>query len=41
MQYLDEIIKSTDEFKQELPEASAAQSAFNETVYKDSILSTR
>jgi AhpD family alkylhydroperoxidase len=41
LQYLEEVAKSVDEFKQELPEAFTAQSAFNETVYKDSVLSTK
>jgi AhpD family alkylhydroperoxidase len=41
LQYLEEVTKSVDEFKQELPEAFAAQSAFNDAIYRDGVLSTK
>ena len=41
LEYLDEVTKFVNEFKQELPETFAAQSAFNDAAYKDGALSTR
>ena len=41
LRFLEEITGSTNEFKHELPEVSAAQTAFNDAVYKDGMLSTK
>jgi len=41
LQYLEEYQKLHGEFKEELPEVYAAQSAFTDAVYKDDILSTK
>lgn len=41
LEFLDEIVKLNDEFKQELPQAMAAQTAFNDEVYKDGALSNK
>jgi AhpD family alkylhydroperoxidase len=41
LQFLKEVTETVAEFKQELPEAFAAQTAFNNAVYKDGALSTR
>ena len=41
LDFLDEILRLTDEFKQELPEAMSAQTTFNNEVYQDGTLSTK
>ena len=41
LKFLDEVRKSVDEFKQQAPEAFAAQKAFNDAVYQDGALSTK
>jgi len=41
LEFLDEVTKFVDEFKQELPEAFAAQKTFDNTVYKDGVLSSK
>ena len=41
LQFLKEITETVAEFKQELPEAFAAQTAFNNAIYKDGALSTK
>ena len=41
LQYLKEVEETVNEFKQELPEAFAAQTVFNDAVYKDGALSTK
>jgi AhpD family alkylhydroperoxidase len=41
LKFLEEVTNSVAEFKKELPEAFAAQTAFNNAVYKDGALSTR
>jgi len=41
LQYLKEVTETVAEFKKELPEAFAAQTAFNDAVYKDGALSTK
>ena len=41
MEFAKDIDVAVDEFKEELPEAFAAQKAFNDAIYKDGALSSR
>ena len=41
LQYLKEVADTVDEFKQEMPSAFAAQTAFTDAVYADGALDTR
>ena len=41
LEYLEKVTSSVEEFKQELPEAYAAQKAFRDAVYQDGALSTK
>jgi AhpD family alkylhydroperoxidase len=41
LQYLEEVTKSFDEFKREMPEVHAARDTFNDRVYEGGALSTK